>query len=61
MLRHSKAGDIGAIRAGLAIILILDASLCVTLWFSVKANRVAAVLLIPTGLSFDLCPFSRSD
>ncbi|MGI8568180.1 MAG: tryptophan-rich sensory protein [Methylocella sp.] len=34
-------------RAGLAIILILDASLCVTPWFSAKANRVAAVLLIP--------------
>jgi tryptophan-rich sensory protein len=32
-------------RAGLAITLILDAS--VTLWFSANANRVAAVLLIP--------------
>jgi tryptophan-rich sensory protein len=47
MLRHTKAGDIGAIRAELAIVLILDASLCVTLRFSAKANRVAAVLLMP--------------
>jgi hypothetical protein len=43
MLRHIKACDIGAMRAGLAIILILEARPWMTLWFSAKANRVAAV------------------
>jgi benzodiazapine receptor len=50
MLRYAKACNIGAMRAGLAIIIILDASLCVTVWFSAKVNRVAAVLLIPSCL-----------
>jgi tryptophan-rich sensory protein len=47
MLRHAMACHIGAMRAGLAIILILDARLCVTLWSSAKRNCVAAVLLMP--------------
>jgi hypothetical protein len=44
MLPHAKAGDTGTPRAGLAIILILDANHCVTLWFSARDTALAGFL-----------------
>lgn len=36
-----------AIYAGLAVIVLLDASLSVAIWFAARADRLAALLLVP--------------
>jgi translocator protein len=36
-----------AVHTGLAIIVLLDASLCVTIWLGAKADRLVVLLLIP--------------